>query len=62
MSEKREKYLDRMIAIYGYENPIVLQYAHMCEDLDPTDWNDTILRLLVESHEADPYMGEDDED
>lgn len=61
MSDKREKLLDRMIALYGYEHQIVLQFAHMCEDLDPTEWNDRVLEILVDAHEADPqiYITED---
>ena len=59
MTTYRENLLDRMIAIYGLEAPIVVQFARMCEDYHATKWNDTILRLLVEAHEADPVFEED---
>lgn len=59
MNEIRENYIDRMIAIYGMENPIVIQFCHLCETWEENEWNDKILRLLVEAHEADPYREED---
>ena len=58
MNEIRENLIDRMIKIYGYENPIVIQFCHLCETWEDTNWNNSILRLLVESHEDDPYKGE----
>ena len=59
MTTYREHLIDRMIALYGLENPMVIQFAQMCEDYHATEWNNTILRLLVEAHEADPYFEED---
>lgn len=61
MREYREKLIDRMVALYGYEHEITIGFARMCEQLGDSDWNDTTLRLLVESHEADPYVGEQDD-
>lgn len=55
MSEIRESYIDRMIAIYGLENPIVIEFCRLCEDWEDNSWNNKILQLLVEAHEADPY-------
>lgn len=54
----RENYIDRMVAIYGLENPIVIDFCRMCEEWPENEWNNTILRLLVEAHEASPYTGE----
>lgn len=59
MSTYREHLIDRLTTIYGLENPIVIQFAQMCEDYHATEWNDTVLRLLVEAHEADPIFEED---
>jgi hypothetical protein len=59
MTTYRENLLDRLIAIYGLENPIVIQFAQMCERYANNAWNDDILRLLVEAHEADPVFEED---
>ena len=59
MTTYRENLLDRMIAIYGLEDPIVIQFAGMCERYTDNVWNDDILRLLVEAHEADPVFKED---
>lgn len=59
MTTYRENLLDRMIAIYGLEDPIVIQFAGMCERYANNAWNDDILRLLVEAHEVDPVFEED---
>jgi len=59
MTTYRENLLDRLIAIYGLENPIVIQFAQICERYANNAWNDGILWLLVEAHEADPVFEED---
>jgi len=59
MTTYRESLLERMIAIYGLENPIVIQFADMCEKYGDNAFNDDILRLLVDAHEADPVFEED---
>lgn len=59
MTTYREHLLDRLIVIYGLEDPIVIQFARMCEEYADNAWNDDILRLLVEAHEADPVFKED---
>lgn len=59
MTTYRENLLDRLIAIYGLEDPIVIQFARMCERYANNAWNDDILRLLVEAHEANPVFEED---
>lgn len=60
MNTYRENLADRMIAIYGLENPIVIQFVEMCEEWEVNDWNDTILRILVEAHEEEPYFEEEE--
>lgn len=59
MTTYRENLLDRMIHLYGFENPMVIQFADMCEKYANNAWNDDVLRLLVEAHEADPVFEED---
>ena len=59
MSEIRENYIDRMCRIYGLENPIVIEFCRLCEMWEENEWNDKVLRYLVEAHEASPYKGED---
>ena len=59
MTTYRENLLDRMIHIYGLEGSIVIQFAGMCERYANNSWNDDVLRLLVEAHEADPVFKED---
>lgn len=59
MTKCREKLIDRMIAIYGLENPIVIEFARMCETWEDNEWNDKVMRIMVEAHEAEPYFEED---
>ena len=59
MTAYREHLVNRLIHIYGFEDPIVIQFAEMCERYADNSWNDDILRLLVEAHEADPVFEED---
>ena len=60
MTDYRKNLLDRMIALYGFENPIVIRFCRMCEDWEDNNWNDKILWLLVEAHEADPQIFSED--
>jgi len=62
MNEYRQNLADRMIDIYGLENPIVVDFVRMCEEWEVNDWNDSILRILVEVHEDDPIYDEDEEE
>lgn len=50
----REKLLDRMIKIYGMEDPIVVDFARLCETYPTGDFPDRCLEVLVEAHEAKP--------
>jgi len=56
MNAYRENLVDRMIKIYGFENPIVIEFCKLCER---SDWKDRELALLVLAHEADPVLGEE---
>ena len=58
MTAYRENLIDRMIAIYGLENPIVIEFARMCETWEDNEWNDKVMRIMVEAHEASPYTEE----
>lgn len=58
MNNLREQLLDRMIRIYGYEHPIVLDFCKLCNNFDENEWNDKCLTILVESHEANPIEAE----
>ena len=54
MTTYRENLVDRLCHIYGFENPIVIEFCRLCENWAVNDWNDKALTLLVEAHEADP--------
>lgn len=59
MTEFRENLLDRMIALYGMEQNIVIHFAELCERWSDTPWNNEVLRIMVEAHEASPVFEED---
>jgi len=59
MTTYRENLVDRLCRIYGFENPIVIDFCRMCENWGVNDWNDKVLTLLVEAHEADPIIFEE---
>ena len=51
MSEAREKMIDRMIRIYGFEHPVVLDFCKLCESA----WmSDEALETTVQCHEEYP--------
>ena len=52
----RENLIDRMIRIYGFEHPIVIQFAELCERMAYTEANDKALMMLVEAHEENPVF------
>ena len=60
MSENRKNLVDRIIRIYGHENPITIQFAQMCEDYEENSWNEAVLNLLVEAHEFAAICGVDE--
>jgi len=49
----RENLINRMIRLYGFENPIVIEFAKLCERwIGPN----ILLEAIVKAHEAHPYM------
>lgn len=51
MSETRERLIDRMIKVYGFEHPVVLDFCKLCE----SEWmSDQALTITVECHEEYP--------
>ena len=58
----REKLIDRMIHIYGFENPIVIWFCRLCEKLEKTKEKDRLLEAIVESHEEYPQFDTEDEE
>lgn len=52
-TKMRENLMDRMIRIYGYENPIVIEFCRLCEEWEENAWNDKVLEILVSAHEAE---------
>lgn len=58
MTTYREELADRLIRIYGFENNIVIAFCEIAEKWENNDWNDTILTLLVEAHEEEPFFEE----
>lgn len=55
MTEFRENLLDRMIRIYGFENPIVIDFAKLC---DNPLFQDNLLEQIVKAHEEFPAIDE----
>lgn len=65
MTGFRSRLLDKMIRIYGFEHPLVIQFAISCESYTSAElaplW-DNILENIVKCHERHPYRGEEDDD
>jgi len=64
MTDFRNDLLTRMIRIYGFEHPLVVAFAKLCEtyispDLAPK-W-DECLEALVECHESISCNSEEEE-
>lgn len=54
MTAYRENLVDRVIHVYGYEHPMTVRFAQMCEILDNTAENDQALADLVQDYEKAP--------
>ena len=52
----REKMLDEMIRIYGFEHEVVIQFARLVENPDIPD---KVLRTLLLVHQEYPLEDED---
>lgn len=51
MSERRQKMLDRIIRIYGYEHPITIRFAQILESAEDFEEMDEMLENFVEIFE-----------
>lgn len=57
MKEKLENLLDRMIRLYGFENPYVIRFAKQCENCS-SDEEASALEFVVTLHERSPLTEE----
>ena len=53
MTETKEALCDRMIRIYGFENPLVVSFCSLCEE---NHLNEKTLEELVKAHEKFPMV------
>jgi hypothetical protein len=60
MNATKEKLIDRMIRIYGFEHDLVIQFAGLCERYANNATNDKMLAILVEAHEANPVLDKEE--
>ena len=51
MTTYRENLIDRMINLYGYENPAVIRFITYCERWENTSRNNMDLENIVHMHE-----------
>ena len=58
----REKLIDRMIHIYGSENPIVIWFCRLCEEWKDIEDRDRLLEVIVKAHEEYPQFDTEDEE
>ena len=59
MTKMRENLINRMIHIYGFENPIVIDFCKICESFPETETYNKTLRTLVIVHEECPILEEE---
>jgi len=59
MTKARENFINAMIRIYGFENPIVIDFCKLCESLPQDEAHDKVLRTLVIVHEECPIFEEE---
>ena len=65
MTDFRNDLLTRMIHLYGFENPLVIQFAKACETYTTPETSamwDNCLKTLVECHEKNPYFPDEEEE
>lgn len=60
MSKIREQLADRMIRLYGFENPITIDFCRLCEEWPDTETYDRALARLVKCHEEAPLYFEEE--
>lgn len=62
MTTFRENLLTRIIHIYGFEHPITIDFAKLCENYaEGVNW-DRCLEVLVEAHEDHPQTDEEEDE
>lgn len=52
MNELRKNLINRMARIYGFGDPIIISFYHLCESWPEGEEWDKGLRVLCESHEG----------
>ena len=60
MNKIREQLADRMIRLYGFENPITIDFCRLCEEWPDTEACDNALATLVKCHEEAPQCFEEE--
>lgn len=50
----KKNLINRMIRIYGFEHPIVIQFTELCGRMADTEYNNKALMTLVKVHEENP--------
>ena len=56
----REELMNRMIKLYGFENPITIDFCRLCKELPNTKAYDSALATLVKCHEGTPQCFEEE--
>ena len=56
----REELMNRMIRLYGFENPITIDFCRLCEEWPNTEAYDNALATLVKCHEEAPQCFEEE--
>ncbi len=55
MTEYREKLLERVIRVYGFEHKVTIGFAWLCEN---SIFSDACLEALCIAHECFPHHGD----
>ena len=58
----RERLVDRMIRIYGFENKNVIEFCRWCEEWENTEAEDRLLEAIVRLHEGFLRFIDEDEE
>ena len=58
----REKLIERMVHIYSFENPIVIEFCKLCEAWKDIEDRERLLETIVKSHEEFPQLDYNEED
>ena len=57
-----EQLIKRMVHIYGFENPIVVEFCKLCEAWEDIKDRDRLLEVIVKAHEEYPQFDTEDEE